>query len=194
MNIITLKSIFISAFLLLLSGCLASVPTYTGDMSAVPKNLTQIDQDTAKGKMNMGLPAGWERTKAPTHASNWAAEITASFAKSVSGGKAIFTTTCYTSFISKNGIAEALRSALDPKAVKVLGPNKVDGPTLLDPEFEVYDFDAISSGRSFAMTALTAWKLDSSIGGCKYGIQMFGPRSAKQTMINDLVAILLSLQ
>ena len=189
-NIWLLKTCFLTLFVISLSGCIGSLPTYPGDMSAVPQNLKHIKE----GKVVMGVPHGWSPTKVPTYASNWAAEITNAYKKDVNGGRAVFGTTCFTIFISKSGIAEAFRSTIDPKAVKVMGPYSVNGPTMLDPEFEVYNFDAISKGLSMPMTAMIAWKLDSGFGACKYGIQMVGPRSAKQEMLNDLLAILGSLK
>lgn len=175
----------------LLSGCFASVPLYEGDTSGVPTQLTRIDD----GKVDMGLPPGWEPAPEATadHAGNWAADIRQAYRKQVPGGAAILSTICFSMFLSKNAMADTMRGGIDPNAVQVLGPSRVDSPGMMDAEFEVYDFNTIAEGRSLPFTALIAWKLDGSIGGCKYGLFMLGPRPAKQTMLNDFLAILGSL-
>jgi len=175
----------------LLVGCFASTPVYEGDTSGVPTNLTRIKD----GKIDMGLPAGWEASAQATadHASNWAADIRQAYQKQVPGGGAVLTTTYFSMLLGKNAMANTLRDSLDPNAVKVLGPSRVDSPSMLDPEFEIYDFDAVGEGMSVPLTALIAWKLDGGIGGCKYGLLMVGPRVAKETMLNDFLAVLGSL-
>lgn len=175
----------------LLAGCFASTPVYEGDTSGVPTNLTRIKD----GKIDMGLPAGWEPSPEATadYASNWAADVRQAYQKPVPGGAAFLTTTCFTMFLSKNALADTLRNSLDPNAVKVIGPNRVDSPSMLDPEFEVYHFDTVREGISLPFTALIAWKLDGGIGGCKYGLLMVGPRMGKEAMLNDFLAILGSL-
>ncbi len=186
--------VLLGMLIAMMSGCfVASAPVYPGDMSALSKNLNPVDKETAKGRMKMMLPEGWRPSKMPSHASNWAAEISGAYEKDMGLGSAVLVTTCYTSFISKGGIADALRGALDPKAVKVMGPYSIDGPTMLDPEFEVYDMDTIKAGKKVPMSFLIAWKLDSSIGGCKYGLQMVGLRQFRQQMLNDMLAILKTL-
>lgn len=173
----------------LLAGCFASTPVYEGDMSGVPTQLTRVQA----GKVDMGLPAGWEPARTADHASNWAADVQQAYQKQVPGGAAILSTTCFSMFLSKNAMADTMRSSIDPNAVKILGPSRVDSPSMMDPEFEVYDFDTIAEGRRLKFTALIAWKLDGGIGGCKYGLFMVGPRVGKQTMLNDFLAILGSL-
>lgn len=186
----TKNIILLSVSTLFLLGCFASVPKYQGDMSGVPKTLSSIDE----GQVRMGLPDGWKPTKAAKYANNWAAEIQHAYKKEVPDGVASFTTLCYTMFLSKDGLADVMRSTIDTNAVKVIGPNHLDTSSMLDPEFEVYNFNTVTQGMKIPMTAMIGWKLDSRINGCKYGIYMAGPRSAKTVMLNDFLAIMGSLE
>jgi len=184
----------VAAIAALLSGCLvASAPVYPGDMSDLPDTPVLIDEKTAKGRMKMRLPEGWKPANMPSHASNWSAEISGAYEKDMGSGSAELVVTCYTSFISKDGVAEALRDALDPRAVKAMGPYLVDGPSMLDPEFELYDLEIINEGKKWPMSILIAWKLDSGVGSCKYGLQMAGMRWHKEQMLKDMLAILKTL-
>jgi hypothetical protein len=180
----------LAAFMLLwlLSGCTgASEPQYQGDMSREPKNLTTFDQ----GPVRLGLPPGYKPKPLPPNAGG---ELTQWFQKE--GSSANLQVYCYGLFVSKPGLRLNLlktTEAVMPNAKQSLPPQSI-GTSNLSPVFEGYTGTVTANGQEVPMAIYLAWKLDSRIGGCKYGIFAVVAQNQSDAFFPEFVAIVRSLQ
>lgn len=172
----------------LLSGCVsAPEPQYQGDMSREPKNLTPFEQ----GPVKMGLPPGYKTKTPPANADSdfqvWLQK---------EGSSANLQIYCYGAFVSRAGLRLNLlktTEAVMPNAVQSMPPQTI-GTSKLSAVFEAYTGTVTAGGQEVPMNIYLAWKLDSRIGGCKYGLFAVVSKPQADDFFPDFVAMVRSLQ
>jgi len=170
---------------LLLTGCPKVAPPYTGGLAPEPSNLKPFLDD--KAGINMAIPAGWSPVAIPAGS----ATVKAQFKKD--GTSAMLQVHCQSFFADRYALQINMLNLVNAAttANTRVWPEYCMGGGFTDPEFSAWTGTASAGGeRNYYI----AWKLDSHLGQCKYGLFLDVKREDAAKVEGDFLAIVRTLK
>lgn len=167
-----------------MSSEIASGDPYPQDDPSKDVKLIAFEKDS----VSMGIPVGWKSVPV-------AIEGDLQLKFSNDGGSTLLVF-CHGAFMHRDTMQQILQEAAKaaiPNAVKVAGMYELEVPGI-NPRFELYRGSSMANGIPVGLDANIAWRVNSRLSGCKYGLIYIAPSSDSKNNEYEFLSIVRSLK
>lgn len=177
--------LFVLVSAVLVSGCPKVAPNYPGGLATEPTNMRPFLDN--KNGINMAIPAGWTALQVP------AGDTTVKAQYKKDGTSALLQIHCQSFFANRYQLQINMLNLVNAStsANARLWPEYCMGGGFTDPEFSAWTGTASSGGEH---NYYIAWKLDSHLGQCKYGLFLDVKKEDAAKVEGDFIAIVRTLK
>jgi hypothetical protein len=167
-----------------MSSEIASGDPYPQDDPSKDVKLVAFEKDS----VSMGIPIGWKSVPVTIDG-----DLQLKFSSDSGSSLLVF---CHGAFMHRDTMQQILQEAAKaaiPNAVKVAGMYELEVPGI-NPRFELYRGSSMAKGIPVGLDANIAWRVNSRLSGCKYGLIYIAPSSDSKNNEYEFLSIVRSLK